>query len=261
MHRNKVNNKVYIGQTCQELNDRWKNGNGYKKCRYFGPAIQKYGWDNFEHIVLQTNLTAEEADYFEKKYIQEYEAMNREKGYNLREGGQKGYTLTPEHIQNMLDSRKNNGTWFNMGRAKKVKCVETGDIFNSIQEAERWCNSTKVSECCQGQRQHAGTHPQTKEKVSWQFANEDEEATIICHTPTREKKSAFTAVVCLNTNQYFNTMADAANWYSGKKGNSTCIRRCCTGERQSAGKHPITGEKLKWRFASLEEIQNYKGEK
>ena len=29
MHKNKINNKVYIGQTKQSLNSRFKQGNGY----------------------------------------------------------------------------------------------------------------------------------------------------------------------------------------------------------------------------------------
>ena len=47
LHRNKINNKVYIGQTIQPVENRWKNGNGYKTCSYFYNAIQKYGWGKF----------------------------------------------------------------------------------------------------------------------------------------------------------------------------------------------------------------------
>ena len=40
LHRNKINNKVYIGQTIQDnLNYRWKNGKGYNTCTYFYNAI------------------------------------------------------------------------------------------------------------------------------------------------------------------------------------------------------------------------------
>lgn len=43
MHKNKINKKVYIGQTIQEPKDRWKNGAGYKTCTKFYNAIKKYG--------------------------------------------------------------------------------------------------------------------------------------------------------------------------------------------------------------------------
>lgn len=48
MHKNKINNKVYIGQTHRTLEERSQaHGTGYKKCLLFWRAIEKYGWDNF----------------------------------------------------------------------------------------------------------------------------------------------------------------------------------------------------------------------
>ena len=43
MHKNKINGKVYIGQTKQSLKNRWSNGYGYRECPKFWRAIQKYG--------------------------------------------------------------------------------------------------------------------------------------------------------------------------------------------------------------------------
>ena len=59
IHRNKINGKVYIGITKQKPENRWRNGKGYKQNIKFYRAIEKYGWNNFEHIVLVDNLTAE----------------------------------------------------------------------------------------------------------------------------------------------------------------------------------------------------------
>jgi hypothetical protein len=47
-------NKAYIGITCQKPSERWGvNGSAY--CRgtqqRFQYAIEKYGWDNFEHVI------------------------------------------------------------------------------------------------------------------------------------------------------------------------------------------------------------------
>lgn len=92
LHRNKANNKVYIGITSAENpNDRWRDGRGYKGSPHFYSAIQKYGWDNFEHIVLKTGLTESEAKQAEISLIAEYDSTNQERGYNITLGGEGSY--------------------------------------------------------------------------------------------------------------------------------------------------------------------------
>lgn len=84
VHINKTNLKVYVGQTGQSLQRRWRDGKGYLNCdTYFSNAIKKYGWDSFEHIVLEEGLTKSEADFYEKMYIREYKSYDRRYGYNL----------------------------------------------------------------------------------------------------------------------------------------------------------------------------------
>ena len=89
LHRNKINNKVYIGQTkfSDYPNKRWLNGKGYKENSSFYQDIQKYGWDNFDHIILANNLTLDESNRLEKQYIQEYNSTNPSIGYNSMPGG------------------------------------------------------------------------------------------------------------------------------------------------------------------------------
>lgn len=89
MHRNMINDKKYIGITCQKPERRWQNGYGYKT-KYFYNAIQKYGWDNFEHIVLHDNLSFEDAKQLEIKYITELHTCIYDSecnGYNATFGG------------------------------------------------------------------------------------------------------------------------------------------------------------------------------
>lgn len=88
IHVNKINGKVYIGQTCQKPKYRWKrNGKGYETCEVMWKAIQKYGWDNFEHYILKENLTLEEANFYEQYYIKKYNSTNKKYGYNISLGG------------------------------------------------------------------------------------------------------------------------------------------------------------------------------
>ena len=77
VHTNKINNKKYVGQTCQKPESRWGNqGCGYKGCLLFERAIQKYGWDNFEHKILYSNLTQKEACAYESLLINKYNNIN-----------------------------------------------------------------------------------------------------------------------------------------------------------------------------------------
>lgn len=51
---NKIDNKVYIGQTVRDLNQRWKEHfkNG-SNCVYLKQALQKHGIDNFKFIPVK----------------------------------------------------------------------------------------------------------------------------------------------------------------------------------------------------------------
>lgn len=82
-------NKVYIGLTCQYPPEkRWQNGNGYRQCTRFWNAIQKYGWDNFEHEIIFTQLSFDEACAKEKELINTYNSTNSDYGYNISVGGE-----------------------------------------------------------------------------------------------------------------------------------------------------------------------------
>ena len=97
MHKNKINGKVYIGITGQKPNVRWNNGTGYRGT-HFANAINKYGWENFEHIILFSNLTKDEACQKEIELIKEYSSTDCQFGYNLATGGEIncGYHLSEE---------------------------------------------------------------------------------------------------------------------------------------------------------------------
>lgn len=64
--------KYYVGLTsAKNVKNRWgQNGNGYKT-QYFRRAIDKYGWENFIHIVVRNNLTQKDASNLEKLLIEQ----------------------------------------------------------------------------------------------------------------------------------------------------------------------------------------------
>lgn len=180
MHINKVNGKRYVGIThFENLNRRWSNGKGYFRNKHFSDAIKKYGWDNFEHQIIAENLPKDIACAMEKVLIYKYETQNKEKGYNITDGGEY-FRHSPESKALMSKNRKGKGLRKfseehkrklseNHGggsEAKKVVCVETGKIFESINDAAKSIGKNKkmISNCCRNI-----PHYNTAGGYHWQF--------------------------------------------------------------------------------------------
>ncbi len=78
--------KSYIGQTnnykrrCKEHKQLKNNSVSFAR------AIKKYGWDNFEHKILEENLSIDESNFKEEYYIKEMNTIFPF-GYNLTTGG------------------------------------------------------------------------------------------------------------------------------------------------------------------------------
>jgi group I intron endonuclease len=109
MHVNKLNFKKYIGITCKRPNARWRDGKGYVSSPHFHSSIKKYGWDNYEHLILFKDLSEDEAKKMEKELICFYNTMNNKYGYNQTEGGEgsSGFKHSKESRKKMSDIGKN----------------------------------------------------------------------------------------------------------------------------------------------------------
>lgn len=100
-HTNKIDNKRYIGMT-NDIKRRWRqSGSEYKSATCFYNAINKIGWDNFTHEILEQGLTESEARVKEIYYINLYDTTNPAKGYNIDKGG-RGGRIYKTHPRNML---------------------------------------------------------------------------------------------------------------------------------------------------------------
>lgn len=141
---NKLNNKVYIGQTIrsleyrknQHLRDSQKEER--RKNKPFHNAIAKYGIETFEFEVIDTATTQDELDKKEIYWIAYYDSTNRDKGYNRDSGGRKGGTKSDitkkligettkqkwqdaEMAQKMREGlRKGNESWQQICRDKRI---------------------------------------------------------------------------------------------------------------------------------------------
>lgn len=117
IHHNLINHKVYVGITCRkDPNARWQNGKGYKEHNpHFYAAIEKYGWNNFEHIIYAKDIPEESAYEIEKALIKLYHSNEHKHGYNQSSGGEcsfvkHGLTGTSEyekyHNEHMSEEQK-----------------------------------------------------------------------------------------------------------------------------------------------------------
>lgn len=179
-HINKVNDKIYIGITSKELQQRWGvNGRHYKTSPHFYSAIQKYGWDSFEHYLFADNLTEDEACNMQKLLIKQFETTNPQLGYNISEGGNTGCLLTGQrhprfgkhHTEQakMKNRLAHLGKSFNLpesakqkiskamignknGKMTSVRCIETGQIFESAKAAGNatGCDPSAIIKCTKG---------------------------------------------------------------------------------------------------------------
>lgn len=92
---NKINNKVYIGK-ADNLEERFKshkrNYNNENLPDYntkFYRALRKYGFENFEYEIVESNSdwTEETLNQKEIDYISLYRATEETFGYNIQKGG------------------------------------------------------------------------------------------------------------------------------------------------------------------------------
>ena len=207
IHQLRIDGRVYVGQSCMKSLEARSGAHGhrYKRCPKFYNAIQKYGWDAFEHTIIANNLTLEEANKLEAELIIKYNSI--ENGFNINEGG-RNHTYTIEQRQAMSERMKgaknpNYGkprseetkrrigiansiaqlgrkhspeTIEKMRKAHQkdipIRCIETGKIYSCPSEASWDVHQTRqgghITQVCQGERHTAyGFH--------WEYYNREED--------------------------------------------------------------------------------------
>lgn len=208
MHTNKINGKKYVGITSKEPHKRWgKNGIHYKS-QLFYRAINKYGWDKFEHEILFTNLEEKEAKQKEIELIKKYKSKNRNFGYNLTDGGDGtvGIKISEETRTNLRTSHLGQIAW-NKGMKGEYK-VKTSHIH-----LEKWKSKTYRE---RQTASHLGNKQseETKRKIS-------ENSTRLIPIYQLDKKTN----IVINE---FRSIKDAIKLLELKLTDSASISSCCT---------------------------------
>jgi len=236
-HINKVNGKIYIGLTKQKPETRWKNGNGYKTHVYFYNAIKKHGWDNFEHEIIASGLTKEEAGNFEKLLIKKLDITNDEKGYNLDKGGT--YGLHSEVSKEKMRGYKNPAS-------RKVICITTGKIFDTTKQGASYYRLTRknVGDCCTGMQEFTNRYGEG-EALKWMYYEEYLEfgEFNICDIIKTNR------VICLDTGQVYDNpyKAHEATGYKTGSIKRECLQMLYKGENKPVT-NTKTNEETTWMY-------------
>ena len=239
---NLITGEQYIGQHKGKRNDSYL-GSGV----ILAKAIKKYGKENFKREILCFCSSQEELDKKEKEYIAFFDAVNNPNFYNLSAGGQKGdgweayrrwRVLHPEEAQRLnKESYKNIQKWQQDNPEKVAQNIQ------------------KMLEAChkywKDNPQKMFTHMEevNKAKEEWQKNNPEKHAAQVESWRKKGTETNKKPIICITTGEIFSSISEAGRAYGIPQGN---ISKCLKGERKSAGKHPVTQEKLFWAFIPKE---------
>ena len=140
---NKVNSKVYIGQTRKALSERMRHHfSKYETCTKLKKAIEQYGKDNFIYNVLEL-VSYSKLNDREAFYIERYNSI--ENGYNIKKGNSK---FKGRKIHSIKDLQENIVSDYNAGMNTKDIAdkyhIALTSVYNSLQRANvkmRYCKN------------------------------------------------------------------------------------------------------------------------
>lgn len=254
LHHNKINGKNYVGQTCLKPEKRWGGqGQGYKKQPRFWNAIQKYGWENFEHKILMEGLNQEEANQAEQYWIKFFNSNNSEHGYNLTSGSQGHNNLSAQGLEKKRESlRKYWASEEGRAQAKKHSLETMGKNNPMYGKHHSEESKKKISESHTGEKNgNYGKHFTQEHRSKISEANKGK------HKHIGEKNPRAKAVFCIELNKCYLTAKSAAEETGA---DNSAIGKCCRGIRSYAGKDSKMGY-LHWRYATEKEKRIAQGDR
>ena len=214
--RQKISEANY---TYQQINDNQFLGHSHTK--ETKELISKIAKEYHENPTVKRRYS--EAT---KKYLEEHD--NPFKG--------KSHTESTKEIMSKKAKERMNDTKYRYRNAKKVLCIETGEIFNSVTDAAKAFghkNASHISAVCKDKRKTAyGKH--------WTYYDEDNDKEI----KNQLKTINYTKIRCVETGELFNTASEINKKFNTRH---STILAVCRGEVNSCfGMH--------WEFVPVTEI-------
>ena len=279
--RNKINNKLYIGQTAEErgfygrygfsgvgIERVYKYHLSNKKLnkthnKHLLNSIKKYGFDAFEvDEEFDIAYSKEELDKLEDLYIKVYNTVNKDYGYNNKYGGANGKHIeeTKQRLRDMNLGENNPMYWKHWTEEKKNARTEAIKGENNPFYGKRHTQESKnkMSESHSGKNHplFGKSMPQeTKRKIGEankgkKRSQESRRNISEAHKGKQVGKDnpKAKAVYCEELKEIRLTMKE---WAEELGINRSHISFCCSGKVKSAkGYH--------FRYATEEEIEEYK---
>ena len=236
-HINPKNGKVYVGITKLSLSERWEGGSGYKRCKLFYRAIQKYGWSNLQHCVVCSCLDKTTACLVEQHLIKYYKSKGL--SYNITDGGEgtHGFKMPESAKRRISEYLKEN-------RGKPVfQFSIDGHLirkFKSAQEAAQILGfgHSSVSDCATGNKNTLH---------NFIFTYEDNVEFLPLRISISKKKWSNFKVVQYKNDSIINVFNSIREAERATGINRLCIARNISGEFKRAGDY-------NWKKVKEEEL-------
>lgn len=227
---NHVNGKQYIGQRKYDKQGKWKEylGSGIILSR----AIEKYGLKNFSKEIIEECKTKKILNEREIYWINYYNAVESDNFYNIASGGDGGNTiagytddqrkLLSTKLSNMRKGIVNIGK--NNGNSRRVICINTMKVFDTINEASTYYNVDKdaIQQCCSDANKRKKAGEINGERMIWEYYDENKNYEFVPF----KRDYKYKQILCLDNNIIYNSVHEASK-------NTGCsivgIRHCCTG--------------------------------
>jgi hypothetical protein len=255
---NKLNGKIYIGQTITSLSERW-SGHKCDSKRRNTPlyASMKKHINNIDEIfeisIIEDNIPYEKLDIREVLWIKKFNSLSPN-GYNLKDGGQSFITENERSKMSERVKGENNPMYGMYGELNpfygQTHSEETKKKMSEMAYLRKMSDETRTKIGESTKQRHAeyghpmeGRHhtDEAKEKISLAQKNK------IVSDETKEKMSQnharkqSVAMLDKKTNKFlfqFDSMKIASDWIKENtdyiKAKSSEISMVCSGKKKSA---------------------------
>ena len=271
MIRNRINNKLYIGQTTEEkgfcgryhfsgtgvervyrynINNK-KYGVSYNK--HLIHSIEKYGFDAFEvDEEFDVAYSKEELDKLEDMYIKIYDCIAN--GYNNKEGGSNG-----KHSDKTKEKISQSKMGHNVSKETRIKLKEINlgktvsketrekmsKSFKGRKHTEE--SKKKMSEVQKGRKHTEETKKKMSEAKKGKALSEEHKQKLKDSHKREGDHPNSKAVYCYEFNDIRLSIRE---WSKELDISSNMINSCCRGNKKSASN-------FHFRYATKEEIEKY----